>query len=112
MAKLTITIPTYNRPDHIQRQVRDVLKQMTDEVALVVFDNCSDTPVSNLFTDEEKKKFDIIRNPVNIGGDANQARCLESVPEGWAWTLGDDDTIVDDAIQKSPHNADCWNIFE
>ena len=97
--KLTVAIPTYNRPEHIQRQVRDLLKQKTEQVEIIVRDNCSTVPVSSLFTDEEKKQFVICRNEVNIGGEANQARCLEDVKEGWAWTLGDDDRITDDAIQ-------------
>ena len=97
--KLTVAIPTYNRPDHIQRQVRDLLKQKTDQVEIIVRDNCSTVPVSSLFTEEEKKHFVIYRNDVNIGGEANQARCLEDVKEGWAWTLGDDDRITEDAIQ-------------
>lgn len=97
--KLTVTIPTYNRPVQIQKQVRDVLKQLCRDVALVVFDNCSDIPVSSYFTPEELSGFTIVRNKVNIGRDQNQFRCLEYVDEGWVWTLSDDDPIKDDAVQ-------------
>jgi glycosyltransferase involved in cell wall biosynthesis len=97
--KLTITIPTFNRPQQIQDQVRSVLKQLTEDVALVVIDNCSTPAVESYFTAEELSKFTIIRNKVNIGRDQNQVRCLEYVNEGWAWTLSDDDSIRDDAVQ-------------
>lgn len=97
--KLTVTIPTYNRPDQIQKQVRDIIKQLCPGVSLVVFDNCSDTPVASYFTSDELSCFTIIRNKINIGRDQNQVRCLEYVDEGWAWTLSDDDPIKDDAVQ-------------
>lgn len=96
---LTVTIPTFNRPDYIQRQVRSVLRQLRDNVELVVYDNCSDIPVSTLFSDEELKRFKINRGNVNIGGDANICKCLLENSNGWVWLLGDDDKISDDAIE-------------
>lgn len=95
---LTIAIPTYNRPDFIKKSVRSILPQLTNNVCLVVYDNCSSIPVRNLFNENELSKFSIVRNHVNIGGDANILRCIESVESGWCWVLGDDDTISLDAI--------------
>lgn len=98
MEKLIITIPTYNRPFFIQRQVRDVLPQLREGVSLVVYDNCSIPSVESLFTEEEKKQFKIERNTINIGGGANLGRCLSENVEGWVWLLGDDDKIRPDAV--------------
>ena len=95
---LTVCIPTYNRPEHIKTQVRDVLSQLTSEVRLIVLDNHSDVPVSTYFTQEELDKFQIIRHSTNIGADGNNARCLETAKSGWVWLLGDDDRIRPDAI--------------
>lgn len=96
--KLTVSIGTYNRPSFIQKQVRDVLKQLRPGVELRVYDNCSEIPVYSLFNDDELSKFKIYRNEINIGRDQNQVRSLENVSEGWVWTLSDDDEITDDAI--------------
>lgn len=96
---LTISIPTYNRPDQIKQQVRLLLPQLTSEVKLIIRDNCSPTPVDTLFTTEEKALFSIVRNNVNIGADANIARCLESCDTEWCWILGDDDYISSNAIK-------------
>lgn len=96
--KLTITIPTYNRPEKIQKQVRWVLPQLRTNVRLIVYDNCSPIPVESLFTKTELEQFTIVRNSVNVGADANIARCLESVDDGWAWPLSDDDDLVEGAI--------------
>lgn len=112
--KLTIAIGTYNRPNYIQRQVRDILSQLEDGVSLVVFDNCSDIPVSSLFTEDELPLFKIIRNKVNIGRDQNQVRCIEFVDEGWVWTLSDDDKLKPNAIKSAIslvcNHSDCCYI--
>ncbi|MBV1680226.1 glycosyltransferase [Bacteroides stercoris] len=97
---LTIAIPTYNRIEQIQKQVRLLLPQLVSEVKLVVYDNHSNIQVSDLFTELELEKFLIIRNRVNIGGDANIARCFENCETKWLWTLSDDDWVQKDAISK------------
>lgn len=99
MKILTIGIPTYKRPKQIQRTVRALLPQLTDEVTLIVKDNCSPEPVETLFTEEEKKLFTIKRNKVNIGGDANIAGVLYDCETKWCWTLGDDDILAKDAVK-------------
>jgi glycosyltransferase involved in cell wall biosynthesis len=96
---LTIAIPTYNRPAQIQKQVRLLLPQLNEEVCLVIYDNCSDIPTAELFSDEELSKFQLIRNKVNVGGDANIARCFENCATKWLWTLSDDDYIKANAVE-------------
>ena len=95
---LTIGIPTYNRPEEIKKQVRLLLPQLDECVHLVVYDNCSDTPIKSYFTDNELSKFTLIRNKVNVGGDANIARCFENCTTKWLWTLSDDDFVREDAV--------------
>jgi len=100
---LTIAIPTYNRTEQIQKQVRLLLPQLVSEVELVIYDNHSDVQVADLFTELELEQFTIIRNRVNIGGDANIARCFENCETKWLWTLSDDDWVQKDAISKILH---------
>ncbi len=96
---LTIGIPTYNRPNSIVKTVRALLPQLNGQVVLTVWDNCSDTPVSELFTDEEKEKFTIIRHKANIGGDANICGVIYYADTKWVWDLGDDDGPIDNAVE-------------
>lgn len=99
MTNLRITIPTYNRPDYIQRQIRDLLPQLQEGVSIVVYDNCSDIPVSTLFTKEELDKIEIHRNQVNVGGQANLGNCISWNAEyDWIWLLSDDDKISSNAV--------------
>ena len=99
---LTIAIPTYNRPREIQRQVRILLPQLIlGKTRLIVYDNASPTPVETLFTDEEKSLFEIHRNSVNIGGDANIAHCFEACSNSeWGYVPGDDDELFPDTISR------------
>ena len=97
--KLTISIPTFNRPQKIQTQVRLLLPQINENVFLVVYDNNSETPVKELFTEEELSKFTVIRNRVNIGADANIARGFENCLTQWLWTVSDDDFVKSDAVE-------------
>lgn len=101
-AFLTIAIPTYNRPEAIQKQVRNLLPQLIPgTVNLIVCDNASPTPVETLFSTDEKEKFTIVRNKVNIGADANIARCLEACCDSeWGYAPGDDDDLFPDAIAR------------
>ena len=112
MALLTIAIPTYNRYEQIQIQVRRLLPQLNEHVELIVYDNCSPTPIQTLFNTEELSKFTLIRNSANVGADANIARCFENCTTKWLWTLSDDDYIKTNAlttllkyINKNPENV-------
>lgn len=98
-AILTIAIPTFNRPGKIQTQVRLLLPQLNSKVCLVVYDNYSDSPIKNYFSDDELSKFTLIRNRVNIGADANIAKCFENCSSKWLWTLSDDDFVRADVIK-------------
>lgn len=105
---LTIAIPTYNRPQAIQKQVQRLLPQLTEKTALVLIDNASSIDVETLFTREEKKKIKILRNHYNIGGDANIIRCVESSSSEWVYVLGDDDFINDTAVAKILDAVEKW----
>ena len=96
---LTIGIPTYNRPKSIQETVRALLPQLNDKVVLTVWDNCSNTRVSELFTNDEKEKFTIVRNKANIGGDANICGVIYHADTKWVWDLGDDDDPLPNAVE-------------
>jgi len=96
---LSIYIPTYNRPIEIQTQVRLLLPQLNNKVSLVVFDNCSCISVKELFSTEELLRFTIKRNKINVGADANIARCFEDCSTPWLWTLSDDDYVKTNSVE-------------
>ncbi|UPZ16067.1 glycosyltransferase family 2 protein [Flavobacterium humidisoli] len=95
---LTIAIPTYNRPQAIQKQIRLLIPQLNNRVNLIVYDNFSKSSVESLLTREELSKISLVRNSVNVGGDANIARCFENCNTKWLWTLSDDDFVKESIV--------------
>ena len=98
--KLTIAIPTYNRNEILKANLEKLLPQVTDECNVVIFDNCSDTPVKEVIEELVNTYPDInisiVRNRYNIGMTANILKCFEQCSDTWLWILGDDDEVVDE----------------
>lgn len=92
---LTIAIPTFNRPEQLETQLSILLPQLNAAVKVVILDNHSDTPAS---IEQNCYDIKIIRNRINIGGDANIFRCFEICETKWLWTLSDDDYIKSNAV--------------
>lgn len=103
MIPLTIAIPTYNRPESLNKTLEVILPQFTSECRLLIIDNNSDSPVSSSVESLLKRfpqiNVEIIRNGANIGGNANVLRCFEYCKTEWMWLLSDDDLPHTDAIQ-------------
>ncbi len=93
--KLTIAIPTYNRPAALRRLVEALLAQIDSRTTLLVVDNRSEKPAAEVLADLQPRYpalFPrIVCNPVNIGGNPNFLRCIELAETEWVWVFGDDD---------------------
>jgi glycosyltransferase involved in cell wall biosynthesis len=102
MIRLSIVIPTSNRPKDIVERVGELLPQLVQGVDLLIIDNCSPVVVETLISEnfpDTLGKITHIRNAVNIGGNANICRCFEVGDSDWIWLLGDDDSVKPDAIK-------------
>ncbi|RZJ89321.1 MAG: glycosyltransferase, partial [Hymenobacter sp.] len=102
---LTVAIPTYNRNQTLNKNLRLLLSQMQEHHAscqLLLLDNCSPTPVAEtlpeVLTDFPQIRYHLMRNKVNIGANANILRCFESCETEWIWCLSDDDPILPGAL--------------
>jgi glycosyltransferase involved in cell wall biosynthesis len=115
MKKLTIAIPTYNRIQYLERHIEALLPQLSAECHLLIIDNHSNVDVARSLSATLGQypglSYKILRNPVNIGGNANVLRCFELCETDWLWVLGDDDlvgpkaiTIALRAIEQYPEN--------
>jgi glycosyltransferase involved in cell wall biosynthesis len=109
---LTVTIPTYNRPESLTRVVSKLLAQLNDLAGLLIIDNCSDQPMAEYLKlalpDADFSRIRIVRNRINIGMDGNICRCFELCETPWIWTLSDDDLIEDDAVQTVLEQIDAY----
>ena len=102
--KLTIAIPTFNRPEELAETLRRLVPQVSDDWVLHIHDNCSEPPIAEtqaeLLAQFDKNRFTIIRNVANIGANANILRCFELCETEWLVVLGDDDLIEPDYVSS------------
>ena len=100
--RLTIAVPTYNRPEQLRAAVASILPQLAPEVRLVVLDNCSDTPAADILSELLAGRPDarVVRHPVNVGGSPNVLRCVELCETEWVWVVGDDDRLLPGAVAR------------
>lgn len=100
--KLTIAIPTYNRNEILKKNISYLLPQLFEEVVIVIYDNCSDIPVSETLKEELNSfsNLKVIRNEANIGLSGNLVRCIEFCETKWVWLLSDDDEPNENAVKN------------
>lgn len=101
--KLSIVVPTYNRPQMLKKNLPEVVRQLSDDVELVIIDNCSPVPALDVISEIGLAAHDrirIVRNPVNVGANENISRAAEHALGRFVWVLGDDDTVTNDCVSK------------
>ncbi|BAP55999.1 hypothetical protein THII_1702 [Thioploca ingrica] len=97
---LTIGIPTYNRPQALERRLNEIKKfhNLIDEV--VICDNSPQILPSLAQAVQELSKCHYYKNSGNIGGGANFLRVVEHAKSDYVWWRGDDDVISENQIQS------------
>jgi glycosyltransferase involved in cell wall biosynthesis len=103
--KITIAIPTFNRPDLVCEAIESAIKQKTDkEYEIIVIDNCSDAEYQNQYNDVIEKykpngvKF--FKNNLNIGMYGNWNKCIQNSSGKYLTILNDDDLLNEDFISE------------
>ena len=105
MPLLSICIPTYNRAELLRSTLAAVapqVKDLEDEVELVVSDNCS-VDHTKAVVDSFMNSCPIVyhRNDENIGFPKNIAILTGRLAHGeYGWIIGDDDTIREGGVRK------------
>ena len=105
--RLTVCIPAYNRPVELGEVLESIASQgvgdwdvvvcedhspHADEIQAVVDDFCARHPWLRL---------DFSRNPKNLGYDGNLRRLLERATGDYVMFVGDDDILVDGALDRT-----------
>lgn len=100
IVKLSVIMPAYNAKDTIVGTINQLLKEMTNEMELIVIDDCS----TDGTYDECKKITDervrLIRNKKNIGISAARNLGIEKALGEYIMFCDDDDQIVRGFISK------------
>ena len=98
---LSICIPTFNRANQLKEQLRKLIPQLNDEVTLTIYDNNSDYDINGSLAGLDLSRVRLVHNLINVGADANIAKCFEHSLGEWLWVLGDDDLVLENAVENA-----------
>jgi abequosyltransferase len=101
---LTLTVPTFNRAVFLRQFLDSVRDQLgsNSQVEVIVSDNASTDETPEIMKEELQRgtRLTYIRNPENIGPDANFLQCYEQAGGKYVWVMGDDDVLAPSALQR------------
>jgi len=95
---LSITIPTFNRVHLLKQTLEVLLPQVTDEVEVLVCDNCSSDGTWD-YLQTLGPKVRAYRHATNIGAERNLLSCLAQAKGQYVWTLCDDDFPCSNTVE-------------
>jgi glycosyltransferase involved in cell wall biosynthesis len=98
MDKLTIGIPTYNRPKELESLLKSIYKNnLSNLEEIIIIDNCSNYDIDSLVKNFGNK-VRLIRNNFNIGQAVNMSFPFLHCKTKWLWIIGDDDQTLKSSI--------------
>ena len=96
MAEITTLIPTYRRPQLLQRAVTSVLNQTYKNIVIYIFDNASGDTTSSIVQSLQKQdsRIQYICREKNIGLIQNFCQAVEVVKTPFFHFFSDDDFLL------------------
>jgi glycosyltransferase involved in cell wall biosynthesis len=100
--KLSLCIPTYNRPEEFKRMLSGVLPQLTDNVEVIVRDDSVTLETKNIFDQLIGGKGINYQYHIGdkIGLDAASLFLFEHARGEFIWLFSDDDEMLDGGVDK------------
>ena len=124
---LTISIPTYNRPNFLEKCLDKIIlstaelnENLKSDFQILISDNSDNNLTGELIRSKKYHELSIVykKNDRNIGSDANIAQCLSAPRSKYVMLLGDDDYITKYAlfeilttISNSDYTIGCVEFF-
>lgn len=99
--KVTVAIPTRNRPDLLKRAIKCVLGQTFKDFELIVIDNASSWDVKNVVETFKDKRIHYKKNPRNLGIIGNWNKAIEYSKGQYLSIFHDDDIMYPNFLKES-----------
>ena len=99
---LTVAIPTYNGSKTIRTMLDILLPQVTEDVEVIISDNCSTDETPTIVKDYISRYpfIGYSRTENNIGADGNFLRCMRISNGKYVMLLSDDDVLIEGSMTK------------
>jgi abequosyltransferase len=103
---LTISIPTYNRAQSLDRQLMWLATELLgyeDDCEIIISDNCSTDNTEKILEKwrsvlGSRISFTYHSNEEHVGETANIVSCLRKATGKFVWSLGDDDSVQNGTV--------------
>jgi glycosyltransferase involved in cell wall biosynthesis len=96
--KVSVCIPTYNRPDYLRQSIESVLAQTFSDYELIISDNASGDPTTAVISSFKDRRIIHIRKEKNIGPIDNFNSCLAAAKGKYITIFHDDDHMLPDNL--------------
>ena len=110
MTRITVGIPTFNRPDWLRTSIASVLSQTLTDFHLIVSDNASDDATRDVVQTFRDDRIEYVRSDRNLGAVGNLNRLIDLTQTDFLVLLPDDDVLYPQhlcrslrLLQKSPN---------
>lgn len=94
---ISIVIPTYNRPDHLERALESALRQTYENIEIIVVDDGSELSLEVF--EEKYPSVRFLKNSTNRGACYSRNRGLEIAKGDYINFLDDDDELFPEKIE-------------
>ena len=96
---VSIIIPTYNRPDYLERAVNSVLKQTHENLEIIIIDDNSSYDLSHVISKFQDSRIKIYRNSTNRGSVYSRNRGISLSKGDYINFLDDDDELLPNKLK-------------
>ena len=100
-AKITVTVPTYNRAGLLKLALQSILAQQPPTFRVVVLDNASTDDTASVVQSFADPRLSLDRSPRNLGMLRNWNRCLQANTSPFLCLFCDDDLMLDGFLDES-----------
>jgi len=110
-SKVSVVIPTFNRPELLSRAIRSVLAQTYQDFEIIVVDDGDKESAGAVVSSFEKQNIRYIKNnPPKQGGGATRNRGIEEADGEYVAFLDDDDEWMPTKLEKQVFALDSSGV--
>ena len=99
--KLTIAIPTKNRPDFLRQSLTSVVEQDFKDRKVIVIDNASEVEIKPVVDEVGRGEVEYVRNESDLGIIGNWNKAIELCKTPFLSIFHDDDVMLPGFLSKS-----------
>lgn len=98
MHRISVCVPTYNRPDTLRQLINSFLRQVYKNKELVISDDTPNDTIKNLVKSFNNKSIKYFHNKTSLRFAKNFEACMQRATGDYLITLGDDDVLLNPEV--------------